>query len=286
MKTSTQMVLRALLKTCSAEEQAALSHYLSPEEAEALEELPEPYGNPLSHSDEDFLSHIHPSWMSPFLRTLSEKDIGLFLASLNPSQAAALTKDLLYSGQLPTLTSAGKNYLQKTLLDHLTKEPEDLLPLPLLPKSPLNVLLDLTHETVALLLHFLGLHDFSIEVKQIIEKQKLNKIYEALSPAQLNYLKILLQSPEPVTFAPMGLNQWNGDQEKLRALLLQRSANRLGKALFGQDPSFIWHLLHKLHIEQALLVQKLSTPLENSRATAILITQILEFISYTRQHHG
>ncbi len=281
MKTSTQMVLRAFLNTSSAD----LAQYLSPDEKQALESLPESYGDPLSDLSEDLLRDIHFSWMSPFLRTLSEKDIGLFIAALNPSQAATVAKDLLYSGEIPPLTPTGKNYLQTTLLDHLTTEQEDLLPLSLLPKSPLNILLELKPETVSLLLSFLGLHDFAIEMKQIIEKQKLNKIYEALSPPQLNYLKILLQSSEPVTFAPMGLNQWNGDQEKLRALLLQRSANRLGKALFGQDPSFIWHLLHKLPMDQALLVKKLSAPLENSRAAAILISQILEFLSYTRQEN-
>jgi len=287
MRSSSRVILKSFLEHCSPAERSSLVHYLAPIEKQILEKLPKTHGNPLRDTEttEELLRQIHSSWLSPFLRTLSEKDIGLFLAALGLPQSHAVGKDLLYAGKLPSLSKLGKQYLQKTLLGYLTAEVEDLLPLSSLPESPLNALLDLKSEILNLSLDFLGLHDLCLEVKQIIEKTKLNKIYGALTPHQLNYLKILLQSPEPVAFAKMGLANWNDDPEKLKVLIRQRGANRLAKVLYGQDPSLIWYVLHKLDFERALLVKKLISPLDNNRAVQILVAQILEFITYIRQHH-
>lgn len=287
MRASSRVILKSFLEHSSPAERSSLVQFLSPIEKQVLEKLPKTYGNPLRDTEtpEELLRQIHHSWLSPFLRTLSEKDIGFFLAALGLPLSNAVGKDLLYAGTLPALSKLGKQYLQKTLLGYLTAEIEDLLPLSSLPDSPLNALLDLKSELLNLSLDFLGLHDLCIEVKQIIEKTKLSKINEALSPHQLNYLKILLQSPEPVAFAKMGLANWNDDPEKLKILIRQRGANRLAKALYGQDPSLIWYILHKLDFERALLVKKLMSPMENSRAVQILIAQILEYITYIRQHH-
>lgn len=287
MRSSSRVILNAFLESCSPTERSSLVKFLAPIEKQILEKTPKTFGDPLRDTEtaEETLKWIHPSWLSPFLRTLSEKEIGFFLAALSHSQSQAVGKELLYSGKLPSLSELGKAYLQKTLLGYLTAEIDDLLPISCLPDSPLNVLLDLKNETLNLSLDFLGLHDLCLEVKQIIEKNKLNKIYEVLTPSQLNYLKILLQSPEPVAFAKMGLTHWNEDKEKLKTLIRQRGANRLGKALYGQDPSLVWYLLHKLDFERALLVKKLTAPLENARAVQILIGQILEYLTYIRQHH-
>ena len=287
MRSSSQVILKSFLDQCSGADRSSLMEFLTPIKRQILEKIPKTYGNPLQESEtpEEMLRRIHHSWISPFLRTLSEKDIGIFLASLGSPLSQSVGKDLLYAGPVPSLSMLGKEYLQQTLLGYLTAEVEDLLPFASLPESPLNALLDLKNELLNLSLDFLGLHDLSIEVKQIIEKTKLAKINAALSPAQLNYLKILMQSPEPVAFAKMGLSNWNEDPEKLKLLIRQRGANRLAKALHGQDPSLIWYIQHQLDFEKALLVKKLMSPMENSRAVQILIAQILEFITYIRQHH-
>jgi hypothetical protein len=287
MKTSTQIVLKSLLSQCSPDEQTALARHLASSTAEALEALASCSGNPLTDetSEETILKTVHPSWLSPYIRSLPEKEIAFFLAALGP-QSAFLRKELLYTGDLPALTSLAKLFLQKTLLSSLSSDIEDLLPPSFLPESPLNPLLSLSEELSALSLKFLGLHDLAIEVRQIIEKGKLKQIYDVLHPAELNYFKILIQSSEPVTFAPMQLAHWSGDSEKLKGLIVQRGANRLGKALYGQDPSLIWYFLHKLPMEEAHLIQKLCSPLENKRATHALIGQILEFINYVRHNHG
>jgi hypothetical protein len=284
MTLSTRIILHAFLQDCPNEERQKLMKYLAPAERQAVATSPKTFGNPLKSQEDPakLLAWIHTSWITPFLRTLSEKEIGLFLAALNQEKAAAVGKDLLYAGKISSLSPLGKIFLRATLVRYLTAEVDDLLPIECLPESPLNDLIALRTEVLVGFLDLLGLHDLSVEMKQIIDKQKLAKIEDALAPDQLRYLKILLQSHEPVAFTQMGLLNWNGDKEKLKALIRQRGANRLAKALYGKDPSLTWYVLHRLDVEKALLVRKLSAPIDNPRAGQLLIQQIVELINFTR----
>lgn len=284
MTLSTRIILHAFLQECPTEERQRLMKCLAPAEKEALSSVPKTFGNPLKSEEdpEKLLAWMHHSWITPFLRTLSEKEIGLFLAALSPEKITAVGKDLLYAGKIPALSQLGKLFLRATLVRYLTAEVDDLLPIECLPESPLNDLIALPTDVLVGFLDLLGLHDLSVEMKQIIDKQKLIRIEDALTADQLQYLKILLQSHEPVAFTHMGLLNWNGEREKLKTLIRQRGANRLAKALYGQDPSLIWYVLHRLDVEKALLVRKLSAPIDNPRAGKLLIQQVVELINYTR----
>lgn len=284
MTLSTRIILHAFLQKCPTEERQKLMKCLAPAEKQALSSVPPTFGDPLKSEEEPekLLAWMHHSWITPFLRTLSEKEIGLFLASLSPEKITAVGKDLLFAGKIPVLSQLGKLFLRATLVRYLTAEVDDLLPIQCLPESPLNGLIALPTDVLINFLDLLGLHDLSVEMKQIIDKQKLTRIEEVLTTEQLQYLKILLQSHEPVAFSQMGLLNWNGDKEKLKVLVRQRGANRLAKALYGQDPSLVWYVLHRLDVEKALLVRKLSAPIDNPRAGKLLIQQVVELINYTR----
>lgn len=287
MTLSTRIILHAFLEKCVANERQALLRYLAPDERQALVTLPKTRGDPLKSQEEPehLLNWIHASWIAPFLRTLPEREIGFFLSCLSHEQALSVGKDLLYTEKIPSLSPLGKAFLQSTLIHYLTAEMDDLLPIECLPESPLNGLIEIPIDILVEFLDLLGLHDLSIEFRQIIDRQKLSKIYEALTDNQSHYLKILLQSHEPVAFTPMGLLNWNGDKEKLKLLVRQRGANRLAKALYGQDSSFVWYVLHRFDMEKALLLRKLSSSIENPRAAQLLIQQVIELINYTRESH-
>lgn len=286
MTLSTRIVLHAYLQECPAQERERLMKCLAPAEREAVATTPKTFGNPLKSNEDPkkLLAWIHTSWITPFLRTLSEKEIGLFLASLSPEKITAVGKDLLYTGKIPELSELGKRFLRATLCRYLTSEVDDLLPIECLPESPLNDLVALPTKVIVEFLDLLGLHDLSVEMKQIIDRQKLTKIEEALTPSQLQYLKILLQSHEPIAFTQMGLASWNGEKEKLKTLVRQRGANRLAKALYGQNPSLTWYVFHRLDVEKALMVRKLSSPVGNPRAEQVLIQQVVELINYTHNN--
>lgn len=282
---SSAIILNAFLRECPSEERRRLMECLVPAEREKLEKLPSTFGDPLQSVEdpEKLLAWIHSSWITPFLRTLSEKEIGIFLGALPVEKVGAVGKDLLFKGKVQELSALGKSFIQATLARYLTAEVDDLLPIVCLPESPLNELLSLPLEVMAQFLDLLGMHDVAVEMKQIIDKHKLQRIEEALAPEQLTYLKMLMQSHEPVAFTHMGLINWSGEREKLKMLIRQRGANRLAKALYGADASLHWYVLHRLDVEKALIVRKLATPIDNPRAQKLLIQQITELTHYIQK---
>src|SRR3569832_1750785 len=138
MTLSTRIILHAFLQECPAEERQRLIKCLAPAEREAVGSAAKTFGNPLKSEEdpEKLLAWIHSSWITPFLRTLSEKEIGLFLAYLNPEKITAVGKDLLYTGKIPALSQLGKLFLRETLARYLTAEDDDLLPTQCLPEAP------------------------------------------------------------------------------------------------------------------------------------------------------
>jgi hypothetical protein len=287
IKNSTRIVFFSFLKKVPKEEFAGFYKYISSSEKLLLEKLPQFYGDPTSCSKKSgcILNKIDPSWIAPFLRNLSEKEISLFLSVLPSVQRKAVEKNLLYSSGITPLTLLGKSFLEKTLLNYLTAEVEDLFPEESLPDSPLNILLEIENETMAMVVDFLGLYDLSLEMRQIIGKQKLHSIYHALSPLQFRYLQTISQQQELVVFTRMKLASWQGNKEKLQLLIRQRGANRLSKALYGQDPSFLWYILHKLDVEKALLIKKLFPLSDNEKVASLLIKQVVNFVNFIRENH-
>lgn len=281
------VICNAFLHKCLPQKRAQLLKYLPNQETNTLEKLPKTYRDPTEglESIDLRLNRIHFSWFSPYLRTLSEKEIKLFASALSDEQADGLKKGLRLSGNLASLTKSAKTYLQNTLMKEVVRDELDLLPIECLPESPLNPLLELKMIDLLTLIAFLGLHDLAVEMRHIIETAKLKKISEALSPEELKYIKILTQSREPVVFSPIGLANWQGDKEILKTIIQQRGVNRLAKAVSGQHPSFIWHLTHKLDVDRGLSIKKLSAPLENSSIAKLLIGQVVELLSFMRKPH-
>jgi hypothetical protein len=287
MKHSSLAAFNSFLNQCSLLKRGALLNCLGEKERSLLDSLPKTRGDPCRgfSSAQVILSQIHFSWFAPYLRTLSEKDIRLFLSALMEEQASGLKKMLLLSDGKVTLSPSAKLFLQKTLLDELGYTKSDILPPECLPDTPLNALLNLTFSNLNQLIALLGLHDLAIDMKHIIETAKLKKIQQVLSSTEQNYLKILSQSREPVVFAKMGLAKWGGDEESLKQLISQRGFNRLAKAVYGQDVSFIWYLTHMLEADGAHLFQKLCAPLDHSTALQALIFQVFELLSFMRHSH-
>lgn len=252
---------------------------ISPELLVELQSLPLPSADLREgfELNENELKEMHYSWLAPFLRSLPETEIKLFLTALTPIQVKGLKASLLLTNTLPASSSIAKNYFEKTLFDLVA--PEDLVPLSCLPSDPLNVLLSLSYSELLSLIDLLCMHDLSVEIRHIIETSKLNEIYDLLTKAQTSFLKTLLHKKELVTFKKMGLSGWKGDREALRSMLLQRGVNRIAKSLYGHHPSLLWHVAHRLDSEKGQLLIKLCTSLDHPRASALLAEQIVELVN-------
>lgn len=278
-------ILGALLTKSGPQEQAYLMRYLT-DERQALVSSLKFFKNPTDAFKTVLLllDRIHPSWIAPVLRSLPEGEIRLFISALNDQLSQSVKTLLRFSGEAIKLTEIGKLYLQKILYQKIANT--SLLPVECLPESPLNVLIDLRSADLMALTDFLGLHDLAVEIRQIVDKRKLSLIQESLPSSEKAYLAILTQSRESVTFTPMGLLNWQGDQDVLKQLIQQRGINRLAKALSLQNSSLVWYVAHKMDSDRGLLLSKLATPLEKSQAAEILTTQVLELISYMRSQHA
>ena len=272
----------AYLQKCSSERRHALLRYLPKKQQESLSSLPSSYGDVTRSfgTVESQLEDIHYSWFASFLRTLPENEIRLFLSSLPEDQVVGLKKTLLFSNHLIPLTPCAEQFFRHTLYEKTTSDAKDLLPKPCLPETPLNALLSLSFTELLRLIDFLGLRDLAAETRQIIETVKLKQIYAALSKEEQEYLKLLLQKKEQLSFKRMELGKWDGGEETLKHHLRQRGLNRLAKALYGSHPSLIWHVSHRLESSLAGILLKLCVPLEHPRAAELLTSQVVDLIAY------
>lgn len=283
MNTSVLMVCKAFLSRCPSKEQEELKNLLSASQKRKIFELPQVSMSKRELLFAEWLEEIHPSWLAPFLRTLSRGDIPLFLSSLNANQITELQKILGYANHLPYLTSLGRMHLRKILFDQLL--PQELLPIAFIPESPLNPLVFMDQKKIEPLIHFLGLHDLAFEMRQIIATTVLKKIFQSLPKLEGEYLKTLLLHRESLVFQRLFLQKWDGSKEHLHKLVEERGLIRLGHALRSQDPSFLWYFTHRLEMHLAIsLLKYRHQPLIHERAEKILLDQIKKIFTFLEGH--
>ncbi|HEY2811555.1 MAG TPA: hypothetical protein VGJ00_09240 [Rhabdochlamydiaceae bacterium] len=279
MDKSSAAVCTAFLHTLLPKQQRALLKHLPANEDRQFSQAQHFFGDATSEmpAPEEELSHVHFSWFAPFLRSLPESDIKLFLGSLTEDQQKGLKGTLLFSNQIPALSEVGKLYLKRQLFSSLIGQ-EDLLPLCCLLNTPITALLSMDHEELLDLIDLLSMHDLASEIRQIIDTSKLKRIYAILSPAQINFLKTLIYRKEPVVFKKLELTKWDGRTEVLKSTLEQRGINRLAKALNSEQPSLLWYIAHRLDIDKGQQLIKLCTPLDHPQAALLLSEQVVHLI--------
>lgn len=279
MDKSSAAVCYAFLEQVPPEQRRALLKHLSESQDQALSPPHALEGNPLMGIPplEEELARVHYSWLAPFLRSLPESDIKIFLGCLTDKQQNGLKAALLFSNHIAAISEIGKLFLKRQLFSSLVAQ-EDLLPISCLPRRPINALLQMNCEELLAVIDLLSMHDLSVEIRQIIDTSKLKKIYGLLSQAQTNFLKTLLYRKEPVIFKKLELTKWDGRAETLLSTLEQRGINRLAKALYNEEPSLAWYIAHRLDADRGSLLMKLCTPLDHPRAALLLSEQITDLI--------
>lgn len=274
-------VCKAFLTRIPADVQSALMGLLPHEEQLALQEIQAPAEFDKGHLVQDFIDEVHPSWLTPYLRTLAEADIRLYLAALPSAARTSHMKALGMSNHLPELSKLGKGALL-ALLKEKVQQNEPLVPLACLPDHPFNRLLTLTSHQLEELIRLLGMHDLSFEMRQIIDTKKLKAIFAALPKKEGEFLNTLLLQKEPLVFKRLFLHDWDGSKEMMRKLLQERGVHRLGQALFGVDQSFIWYLTHKVELHLGTLLLKYMEKPANERAEKLLREQINAAYTYLK----
>ncbi len=278
MKTAARMVCKGFLDRCPPQVQEGLLQLLPQEEQLQIREIPPLIALEPDNLKWDLLDQIHFSWLSPYLRTLAEGEIPLFLAALNKEQIKGLQKALGFGNHLPELTNLSSLAFRSMLLTQVVQN-QELTPFAFLPEHPLNTLLNLNTETLGKVVVYLGLHDLSFEMRQIISTAILKKIFAALPKKEGEYLNALILHREPLTFQRLFLEKWDGSKEKLLKLVEERGLQRLAYALYGADSSLIWYVTRKLDMHLGTTLLKYNEKPTHTRTGEILGNQIRKILN-------
>jgi hypothetical protein len=278
MHHAAQIVFKALLDSSKKKEK--LIHFLSESEKEAIEKLPSTTKEITSQQflQDGLIDSVHYSWLIPTLKSYSKEEGSLFLLSLSDKARENLKILLKKNTEKCELSTVGKNFLRKVLLDTLIDKEEGLLPIDYLPESPLNVILTLSKQDTVRLIDFLSLYDLVLELRQIVETKILKQIYAFLSPEKRQFLKSKMNYSEPYIFPKLGLEVWDGKEESLKIILHKRGLNRLAKALSNSDPNLVWYICHHLDIGRGTTLFKLSEKKVSEKVVKIIIGNIMELL--------
>lgn len=280
MDSSSWISFRYLLDRCEERKKGALLPFLSLEQQEKLKQIKASEKDPFSrcYSTKERVHGVHYSWLITFLEPFAEQDKTTILSALEKPQAQKLKNYFQLKENLIPLKSKAKEYLISAVYKWLISEQKEFLPIEFLPEHPLNPLLNLSKGKLQKLVDFLGLHDLALEMKHIIKSEQIKKIQKVLPKEKQDYLKSLLKIKKHLSFTRLNLDGWDGDGEKLKAILHHRGFNRLAKALFGCHPSLLWHICHKLDTGRAKILRKFFTNINNEEAQAVLTKQVVELI--------
>ncbi len=281
------MVLKDLLEKQRSNKKEALLSYLPRSDREAINMAPLPDRDPFSYdlSIEDRIKAIHYSWMIPLVEQFSKKDRTWILSSLESEQAEKLRLHFNMKNALKKIKAHPKQFLQNFIYHSLISTQKEVFPLEYLPAHPLNSILELSKNGMQHLADFLGLHDLSIEVKKVVKTKQLQQLQAKLPKRQYSYLKKLCKQREPVPFARLNLDSWDGDQTRLKQMLHQRGFNRLSKALFGCHPALMWHITRRLDTGRTKILRRFFTDVNNEKSQNALQVQVTCLIPLIRKYY-
>ncbi len=277
MKLQEKALLHALLSHPSGREH--LLRYLPQELAEEIQQWPTPKSHDFSKllSQKTWARSMHYSWFYEPLKTLTPETAHLFLSLLPEKEAREVSKMLSLSPK-PVSYSP---FMHPFLMDEFKRKVQqgvEVISEDYLPPSSFNMLLTLNKTQFFNLIDLLGVHDLSADLRQVVNKELLRKIYTALSGEQLRFLHYC--SKQPMKWIPpgLGLLAWDGSKAKLQRMLHGRGLARLGRALGNEDESLKWHLLHRLDTGRAGVVEKIFRQKQDMALIPYFKNQVLHIV--------
>lgn len=217
------------------------------------------------------IRHVHYSWIFPVLEQYPEA-LRSYIAESLPEPANVRLLALLKAPRTPIATPWGRKYLLNDLAKKLNLD--KIVPIEHLPHTLLSFMLEFTKEELIELIDFLGLYDLAEEIRKIVDKNQLKRIYNCLSIKKQHFLRGCLLSKEKVSTPKLELEKWNGEPEALEKLLHKRGLIRLGVALSGQSHDYIWYILHRMDSGRGVLLKKYVSPKEVAGVTPVMVQQV------------
>lgn len=248
MQTKSWIILRVLLNRHQKAPEKLLQ-FLPPDDAKGIASInvPSDKAELVLTQPSESIKRIHYSWLLPALKTIPKVLLDstlTILPKIDAEKLRLLLKQPKSDREIGSLAPCIQTFLINTLFSHV--KPSHILPLEYLQTTPLTPLIQLKKNQLMDLIDLLGIYDLADEVRGLIDKERLRKIYACLKPKQRTFLRTCLHQKEQVSATRLKLDTWNGDCAQLDKILHGRGLIRLAKALSGQHPDFIWHLTHIL----------------------------------------
>lgn len=237
--------------------------------------------DPVFVKPQEFLKNIHYSWVAPYVQKLPMHMQELLISALPNPLAIGLKKYLKISSPRVPIPPRASAFFVKKVYDKI-RQPDVLAP-GFLPKGDLSVLLDLSRNELIVLVDFLGLYDLADDVSQIVDKKSLQIVYACLDNKKIQFVRMCLHQKSKFAAPKLDLQKWNGDCRVLMQILHQRGLYRLGKALSGSHPHFLWHLFHRLDTGRSAILKKHCASQASPGITSTLVQQVMNVMNFLKQ---
>lgn len=233
---------------------------------------------------EEKLQELHYSWLEPILLAIDEPLRSSIILAMPAATISALMKREVISQDFENKTTNLSKSVQSFLLGKLFAKWQELsfeketMPLPkeLLPKTDLDPLLSASKTELTDLIDLLSMHDLAAEVRHIVDKKLLHAIISKLTVDQQKYLRTTLHQKPKMQEPPLQVREIYKDSKKFLHTLHKRGLKRLGSALSGLSPDFIWYITHTLDVGRGKLLMSFIQKEEIPTATQVVKIQILQ----------
>lgn len=224
---------------------------------------------------------VHYSWLAPVIKTLAPP-LQTIIGNALPEPQGSKLRQLL---SLPTASHPPIEKLKNFWLHklYLTWRPPEAIPIEYLEKSELDPLLQLNKTQIVKLIDLLALNDLAEAIRHVVDKNTLTSIYACLNTQQQAFLRLCLHKKDKLAVAKLDLAKMAGSPNELRRTLHKRGMMRLGKALCGQSPEFMWHVTHVLDTGRGTSLLNYYQPQAIAQVTPLLIQQTMAAINFINE---
>lgn len=228
------------------------------------------------------IGKIHYSWLMPLIEKLSSDVKEVIIKAMPEKERNRLAAALKYNLSKASLSSPVQIYLVDDLYEHIPGA-LDVLPAEYLPSTLISGLAGWSKSDLIELIDFLGLHDLSEEIRQVVDKKRLQAVYNCLNKKEQYYLQYCLHKREKLASPPLGLDRWAGKCEKLKAVLQSRGIIRLGRALSGEHADILWHITHTLDKARGQTLLKYYAKKPIPGVTGLLAQQVQYLMNFLKK---
>jgi hypothetical protein len=262
-----------------------LEKLMPKEDYEALGRIQSPSKecNQLLFNPKSWLSSCDPSWYVPLVEELDAPLQPLFLDILPKKIVDAFVAKTKISYTIQDkkkLPDIVQNFLFSYLYQHWQESVA--LPKELLEPSELQPFLACSKNDLRDIIDLLSMHDLVDEVRHIVDKRILEVLSKLLTKKQQAYLKMCLRQKTKPHAPTFSLRDFLREPQKFSSELRQVGIKRFGTLLSGENPDFIWHVLHTLDRDTAKQIQQHIEPKAVTSMTKLRQLESLQILQFLK----